>query len=239
MLLSIDRILQLISEGKNIEKIAELAECDISEVVDIIQEARELLLKHEKAFVKRKIILKKKTPAKDEKSINEQDNEQDNEQNNEQDYLKEILRGAELSVIPVNTAITMLVGAVSSKDQKDSGIGIIILDQEGRQIGKVSDYIGKRTAANAERAAMLRAVKLALYFQANELRIKTDFENIVRQLSSGYKSKDSEILRFLSEITPLINKIKKFRIEYLPKNLNDKANFLAEKSIQRLKVKKI
>jgi ribonuclease HI len=86
---------------------------------------------------------------------------------------------------------------------------------------------------------MLRAVKLALYFQANELRIKTDFENIVRQLSSGYKSKDSEILRFLSEITPLINKIKKFRIEYLPKNLNDKANFLAEKSIQRLKVKKI
>ncbi|MCL1833594.1 MAG: reverse transcriptase-like protein [Leptospirales bacterium] len=231
MLLSIDRILQLISEGKNIEKIAELAECDISEVVDIIQEARELLLKHEKAFAKRKIILKKKTPARDEKSINEQDNEQD--------YLKEILRGAELSVIPVNTAITMLVGAVSSKDQKDSGIGIIILDQEGRQIGKVSDYIGKRTAANAERAAMLRAVKLALYFQANELRIKTDFENIVRQLSSGYKSKDSEILRFLSEITPLINKIKKFRIEYLPKNLNDKANFLAEKSIQRLKVKKI
>ena len=60
MLLSIDRILQLISEGKNIEKIAELAECDISEVVDIIQEARELLLKHEKAFAKRKIILKKR-----------------------------------------------------------------------------------------------------------------------------------------------------------------------------------
>ena len=236
MLLSIDRILQLISEGKNIEKIAELAECDISEVVDIIQEARELLLKHEKTFAKRKIILKKKTLARDEKSVNEQDNEQDIDKQN---YLKEILRGAELSVIPVNTAITMLVGAVSSKEQKDSGIGIIILDQEDRQIGKVSDYVGKRSTANAERTALFRAVKLALYFQANELRIKTDFENIVRQLSSDYKSKDSEILRFLSEITPLINKITKFRIEYIQKNLNDKANFLAEKSIQRFKVKKI
>jgi ribonuclease HI len=223
MLLSIDRILQLVSEGKNIEKIAELAKCDVSEVVDIIQETRKLLLKHEKVLVKRKIILKKKNPSNDEKS------------SAENDYLKEILSGAELSVIPVNTAITMYIGAVSNKDQRDSGIGIIILDQEDRQVGKVSDYIGKRTISNAERIALLRAVKLALYFQVNELKIKTDFEKIVKQLSTDYKSRDVEILKFLSEITPLINKIKKFKIEYISQNLNDKANFLAEKAIQRIK----
>jgi len=228
MLLSIDRVLQLISEGKNIEKIAELAECDISEVVDIIQEARNLLSKHEKVLIKRKIILKKKNPHRDENS---------KDQNNidEQNYIKEILRGAELSVIPVNTAITMHVGAALHKEQRDAGIGIIISDQENRQVGKVSDYIGKRSVARAERLALFRAVKLALHFQTNELRIKTDFEKIVRQLNSGYKSNDAEVLKFLSEITPLLSKIKKFKIEYIPKNLNDKANFLAEKAIQRVK----
>lgn len=223
MLLSIDRILQLLSEGKSIEKIAELAGCDTSEVVDIIQRARELLLKHENVLAKRKIILKKKNPPKDENNIDEQN------------YLKEILSGAELSVIPVNAVITMHIGAVSNKNQPDAGIGIIILDQEDRQVGKVSDYIGKRSILNAERKALLRAVKLALYFQVNELKIKTDFEIIVRQLSADYKSRDSEVLKFLSEITPLINKIKKFKIEYIPRNLNDKANFLAEKAIQKVK----
>ncbi|MCL2154138.1 MAG: reverse transcriptase-like protein [Leptospirales bacterium] len=223
MLLSIDRILQLISEGKNIEKIAELAECDVSEVVDIIQEARKLLSKHEKVLIKRKVILKKKNLSKDENSVDENDS------------LKEILSGAELSVIPINTTITMYIGAVSNKEQRDSGIGIIIFDQEYRQVGKVSDYIGKRSIPNAERIALLRAVRLALYFQANELKIKTNFEKIVKQLSADYKSNDAEILKFLSEITPLINKIKKFKIEYISKNSNDKANFLAEKAIQRIK----
>jgi len=227
MLLSIDRILQLVSEGKNVDKIAELAECDTSEVIDKIQEARELLLKHEKVLMKRKIILKKKTSSKNENSADEQND------------LKEILSGAELSVIPVNTAITMHIGAVSDNEQRDSGIGIIISDQEDRQVGKVSAYIGKRTIANAERLALLRAVKLALYFQVGELKIKTDFEIIVKQLSADYTTRDAEILKFLSEITPLISKIKKFKIEYIPKNLNDKANFFAEKAIQRFKVKKI
>jgi hypothetical protein len=64
MLLSIDRVLQLISEGKSIEKIAELAECETAEVVDIIQSARELLQKHEKVSIKRKVILKKKSFSK-------------------------------------------------------------------------------------------------------------------------------------------------------------------------------
>jgi ribonuclease HI len=132
----------------------------------------------------------------------------------------------------------MHVGAVSDREQKDSGIGIIISDHEDRQVGKVSDYIGKRSIANAERTALLRAVKLALYFQVNELKVKTDFEKIVRQLKPDYKSRDAEILQFLSDIMPQINRIKKFKIEYIPKNLNDKANYLAEKAIKRLQVKK-
>ena len=226
MLLSIDRVLQLLSEGKSIEKIAELAECDASEVVDVIQAARELLLKNEKASIKRKVILKKKSLPKDENT------------DDEKDYLKELLRGAELSVIPVDAAITMYIGAVSDKEQKDSGIGIIISDHEDRQVGKVSDYIGKRTISSAERIALFRAVKLALYFKVKELKIKTNFEIMVKQFKADYKSRDAEILKFLSEITPLINEIKQFKIEYIPKNLNDKANFLAEKAIKRLKVKK-
>ncbi len=227
MLLSIDRVLQLISEGKNIEKIAELADCDSSDVVALIEEARDLLSKHEKTFSKRKIILKKK------KFESTEDNT-----TTEQIYIKEILNGAELAAIPVNTPLTMNVGSISSGNPGHSGIGIVILDQEDRQIGKVSDYIGRRTVQGADHAAFVRALKLAIYFQVSELKIRTDSEAIVRQLGVDFKTKDSEILKFLSDAAPLIKKIKKFKVEHIVKSSNDKAVYLAKKASDKVQDKK-
>jgi len=226
MLLSIDRVLQLISEGKNIEKIAELAECDSNDVITLIEEARELLSKHEKTFSKRKIILKKKKP--------------DNADNNsliEQSRIKELLSGAELAAIPVNTPLTMNVGGVSTGNPGHSGIGIIIFDQEDRQVGKVSEYIGKRTGAAAEHAVFLRALKLAIYFQVSDLKIRTDSDAIVRQLGPEFKTKDSDIIKFISEASALINKIKSFKVEHLVKSSNDKAIYLAKKASEKVQDK--
>jgi ribonuclease HI len=227
MLLSIDRVLQLISDGKNIEKIAELADCDSTDVVALIEEARELLAKHEKTFSKRKIILKKKQSVKS-----------DDNTATEQLYIKEILNGAELAAIPVNTPLTMNVGSISSGNPGHAGIGIIILDQEDRQIGKISDYIGRRTVQGADHAAFIRALKLALYFQVSELKIRTDSEAIVRQLGVEFKTKDSDVLKFLSDAVPLMKKIKKFKVEHIVKSSNDKAVYLAKKASDKIHDKK-
>ncbi len=223
MLLSIDRVLQLIAEGKNIEKIAELADCDAADVAVLIEEARELLSKHEKTFSKRKVIIKKKSSENS-----------DNSSSSEQVYIKEILNGAELAAIPVNTPLTMNVGAVSNGNPGHAGIGIIIFDQEDRQVGKVSDYIGKRTGPSAEHISFIRALKLALYFQVSELRIRTDSEAIVRQLVSEFKTKDSDTLKFIKEASSIIVKIQKFKVEHIVKSSNDKAVFLAKKASEKV-----
>lgn len=225
MLLSIDRVLQLISEGKNIEKIAELAECDKTDVIALIEEARVLLSKHEKDFSKRKIIIKKKVHDNQEKdSIGDLN------------YIKEILNGAELAAIPVNTPLTMNVGAYSggTHGPNHSGIGIVIFDQEDRQVGKVSNYIGKRTFSGAEHTVFLRALKLAIYFQVSELKIKTDSEAIVRQLAADFKTKEPETLKFISEANLLIKKLKKLKIEYIVKSSNDKSIYLAKKASEKV-----
>ncbi len=223
MLLSIDRVLQLIAEGKNIEKIAELADCDAADVAVLIEEARELLSKHEKTFSKRKVIIKKKSSENT-----------DNGSSTEQIYIKEILNGAELAAIPVNTPLSMNVGAVSNGNPGHAGIGIIIFDQEDRQVGKVSDYIGKRTVPSAEQISFIRALKLAIYFQVSELKIRTDSEAIVRQLVSEFKTKDFDILKFIKEASGLIEKISKFKVEHIVKSSNDKAVFLAKKASEKV-----
>jgi ribonuclease HI len=226
MLLSIDRVLQLIGEGKSIDRIAELAECDLSDVKTLIEEARELLIKHEKNFSRKKIIFKKK-------KTENIDQDTDIEKN----YIKEILAGAELAAIPVNTPLTMYSGGISSGNPGHAGIGIVIFDNEDRQVGKVSDYIGQRTNITAEYTAFLRSLKLADYFQVSELKLRTDSEAIIRQLAPDFKTNNSEILKFIKEANSLIKKIKKFKIEHIPKNLNDKAIYLAKKAFEKIQEK--
>ena len=226
MLLSIDRVLQLVSEGKNIEKIAELAQCSSSDVAALIEEARELLSKHEKTFSKRKVIIKKKKPEGP-----------DGNAGIDQSYIKEILNGAELTAIPVNTPLAMNVGGISTGNPGHAGIGIIIFDQENRQLGKVAEYIGKRTSTTAEHAVFIRALKLAIYFQVSELKIRTDSEAIVRQLNDEFKTKDPLTLKFLTEAAPLIKKIKKFKVEHIVKSSNDKAIYLATKAAEKVQDK--
>jgi len=65
MLLSIDRVLQLLTEGKSVDKISELAKCDEKDVLVVIGEARNLLNKYEKPIARKKIILKKKIDNSD------------------------------------------------------------------------------------------------------------------------------------------------------------------------------
>jgi ribonuclease HI len=223
MLLSIDRLLQLISEGKSLEKIAELADCEVTDVTGLINEARELLSKHEKALSKRKIIIKKK------KEI------QSTAQSHDDSYIREILNGAELSAIPVNTPIVLYIDGESEKDPGHAGIGIVIFDQQNRQIGKVSDYIGLRSKLTAEYIALIRAIKLAQYFQASEVKVRTDSELVIRQYSGKTKDVSADIQKFIDEIKFLISKIDNFKLEQITKSQNDKADYLAKKGSEKYK----
>lgn len=222
MLLSIDRLLQMFAEGKNIVKIAEQADCEVSDVVSLIEEARNLLNKHDKNFAKKKIILKKKNTGQTLRNFEEKD-----------DYIKEILTGSELSAIPVNARLIMYISGISSGEPGHAGMGIVIHDRENRQVGKVSDYIGQRSSLSAEYSTFIRALKLADYFQADELIIRTDSELISRYFLSKYKTTNPETLKFINETETYLKKFKKFKIELISKNLNDKAEFLARKAFEK------
>ncbi len=220
MLLNIDRTLQLLSEGKPVEKIAELAECSVSDVTDIIQEARRLLAIHEKPLSRKKVILKKghtKTESAD--SSDEID-----------PLLAEIFDGSELSAIPYASTLTIYTDGASKGNPGESGIGIVIFDDDQRQVGRVSSYIGTATNNIAEYTAVVRALKIAIYFKAKSLKIRTDSELVVKQLKGEYKVKNEE-LRKLYEIAILLKKeIPSCTFEHVTRNFNDKADFLASKA---------
>ncbi len=217
MILTIDRVLQLLSEGKTIDKISDLASCEESDVVAIIDDARKLLLKHEKISSRKKIIIRKKPDF----SLLSDQFEQDGK------MTRGLFTGAELSVIPINASLVFYVGAESSGTTGDSGIGIVILDSNDRQIGKVSDFIGKRTKLAAVYTAVIRAIQIAEYFEAKDVKIRTDSDILVKHINGTVQISNKNILRYYENLMDLLSKNKEFKIEYIPRHQNDKAKFFA------------
>ena len=223
MLLSIDRVLKLLAEGKSLEKIAELAHCDVKDVTEVIEEAISIIDRHEKPIARKKIIIKKSAG----------DHNDSTGDNPDASFSESALfDGAELSTVPLNSALTMYIDGASSGNPGPSGIGIVIFDQDGRQVGKISSYIGRRTNNFAEYTALIRALKIAKYFKTNLLKIRTDSELVVKQLRGEYRVKNEQMKKLNDQAVSLIRSINSCKIEHIPREQNDKADYLAKKAAQ-------
>ncbi len=216
MLLNIDRVLKMLAEGKSAEKIAENAGVAAEEVYALIEEARKIVLEHDGPRAKKKVLLKK--PA------------QSSDRNQQLPAKDDLLSGAELSAIPVGASLTFYTDGASSGNPGPAGIGIVIFDAQDRQVGKVSLYIGETTNNIAEYSAVIRALKIAVYFQAKSVRVRTDSELVVRQINGQYKVKHEGLIPLFEQVTELMKKIPSVRVEHVPRNQNEKADFLAKKA---------
>jgi ribonuclease HI len=228
MLLSIDRVLQMLAEGKSVQKIAEMSTSEESDIFKIIEEARTLLHNNEKAKMRKKIIIKKKgMPNFDNLSLNSADG-------NEEIDKEEIFDGAELSAVPLGSYLLIYTDGASSGNPGPSGIGIVINDKEDRMVGKVSYYIGINTNNFAEYTALIRALKIAIYFKTKELKIRTDSELVVKQIKGEYKVASDNIKPLYEKVLKLKKKINNCRIEHIPRSLNDKADHLAKMAVESM-----
>ncbi len=226
MLLSIDRVLQLLAEGKSLEKIAELSRCDVSQIQSVIEEARKIILEYDKQRAKSKIIVKKKITSNNQ--VSHTDSVSDT-----------IFDGLEvLSTIPTESTLTMYIDGASKGNPGPAGIGIVIYDADDRLVGKVSSYIGKKTNNQAEYTALLRAIELAAYFKTKVLKIRSDSELVVRQLSGEYQVNNANIKNIYDKVIEAKNKIPNFKIEHVMRNFNEKADFLAKKASEKKEKKR-
>jgi ribonuclease HI len=218
MLLSIDRLLQLLIEGKSLDKVAELADCTVDDVKHVLEECRGLMQKHEKDFSRKKIILKK---------------HRDESPDGAEDGTRDIFEGAELSAVPLGSVLTIYIDGASRGNPGPSGIGIVILDSDDRQVGKVSSKIGNGTNNSAEYQALIRALRIAIYFETKRLKIRTDSELIVKQIDGSYSVKNVAIKRLYTTAIDLMKQIPSCKIEHVTRSLNDKADYLAKKATEQ------
>ncbi len=115
----------------------------------------------------------------------------------------------------------------------ESGIGVILRDEEGTVLYSGCGYIGQATNNIAEYRALLACLEKARTLSCDRLIVHSDSELMVRQLQRKYRVKDRTLRRFYDEANRLIAGAPfKFEIVHIERGQNSDADMLANEGIE-------
>lgn len=118
----------------------------------------------------------------------------------------------------------------------ESGIGIIIYDENDNIIKKWNEYIGKSTNNQAEYRALLKSIELIKELKQTIpiefIVFCADSELMVKQLKLEYKVKDEGLKSLFKKFNTEINELKiPYTIKHVERKLNKEADKLANQGI--------
>ncbi|MFW5808028.1 MAG: hypothetical protein ACOCWH_03135 [Spirochaetota bacterium] len=211
--MSIDKVLQLLAEGKSIEKIAAQAGASYDDVVSLIFEAREIVNRKDQARARKKVKLRKKV--------------QENEGETPSIQTDDLFKGADLSVVPLEDTLQFYIAA--RKIVHAVAVGIIICDGEGRQVGTIHYNESGEHVLPKIAAAMERCVRIAAYFKARRVRIKIDNEFLYNMYHGRIIEPDPVSETHLKRVRAAAPGYRELLVELIDSYNNQKAAFLTER----------
>jgi ribonuclease HI len=112
-----------------------------------------------------------------------------------------------------------------------AGIGAVILDEKGKIVHEIAEFIGETTNNVAEYKALLAALDYCVKKKISPIEILADSQLLIKQLAGEYKVKHENI-------KPLYQKAKEYLVhlqvtgyKHVPRELNKAADKLANQGI--------
>lgn len=117
-----------------------------------------------------------------------------------------------------------------------AGAGAVVLDEKGKVLREISDYLGVATNNVAEYEALIRALSalremFGTEIAKMEVQINMDSELIVRQMQGIYKVKAPELKPRYVQVKTLLAAMPKTSFTHIPREKNKKADALVNKAI--------
>jgi len=126
----------------------------------------------------------------------------------------------------VSTAVLNVDGA-SFGNPGPSGIGYV-LSMGGKTVEEVALDVGWGTNNQAEYRALEAGLRSAKSHGAGKVMVRSDSQLLVNQMSGKYKVKDAQLKLLKSEIDHLVSSLDDVHFEYVPRELNARADALAK-----------
>jgi len=115
----------------------------------------------------------------------------------------------------------------------ESGIGMVVRDEQGSLLFTASGYIGIATNNLAEYAALLALLKKVKRIKCTRLIVYSDSELMVRQINGEYKVKNEQLGKCRQQIRRILEKKPfEFMIKHIPREMNLEADRLANAGIE-------
>lgn len=208
MLLSIDKVLLLLSEGKTIDKIAEMAESDSKSVIDLVHEARMIVMKARPELARKKVRLKAKKI--DTFSVEERITEE------------ELLQHADMTVVPVEQPFVIYAAVVS--ENEGHRYALLFLDNEGKQFGRLVEFCVLKTIDLAMMQALSQAILVARHFSASSITVRYDRDRL-SDILSGRAIVSGKVAEAHEQLAVLV-KQSNAKLELIDRSANEKGYHL-------------
>jgi ribonuclease HI len=108
-----------------------------------------------------------------------------------------------------------------------AGYGVYIRDAEGQPIARLSEYLGHKTNNFAEYSALLAALEYAIAHNYRALKVISDSELMVRQMTGRYRVNSADLKPLYDKARSLVRQLDKFAIEHVLRVKNQHADRLA------------
>ncbi len=142
------------------------------------------------------------------------------------------LLNSDFSLIMKNYPILIFhIDGASKGNPGRSGIGVVVKTPEGEIIETIAEYIGEATNNMAEYQALLKALDQAKKLGAQEIKVFSDSQLMVRQVKGQYQVKDAKLKILVAEVHQQLKHFKQWDLHDVPREQNAHADELASSVI--------
>ena len=114
-----------------------------------------------------------------------------------------------------------------------AGYGAYIRGANGKPIAQLSEYLGIKTNNFAEYSALLGALEYAIAHGYRALKVISDSELMVRQMTGQYRVNSPDLKPMYEKARSLVRQLDKFVIEHVLRAKNQQADRLANDAMDR------
>jgi ribonuclease HI len=115
-----------------------------------------------------------------------------------------------------------------------ASIGVILKDESGKTLARISRRIGVTTNNQAEYLAIIAALEKAVSLGAKNVIVKSDSELVVKQINGQFKIKNTALRPLYQKVVQLTGALESFSITYLPREQNKAADALANRALDSI-----
>lgn len=114
-----------------------------------------------------------------------------------------------------------------------AGAGVVIADENGATLHESAHFLGTQTNNAAEYLALIHALRRAADMPAQQVRIHSDSELLVKQITGEYRVKSPSLERLYEQAQLLLLRFANWSIRHVRREQNKRADELANIAMDR------